>query len=234
MKYVLDIIIPCYNPPEGWERVVAEQMLAVQEQLTETEIAYIIVDDGSTQNMTSSQIDFLIEQPQHVTVLRLPTNLGKGAAVKHGVAHSKASIIAFTDNDFPYEVEYMSRMYNQIVTDSADIVIGHRKNEYYQSIPVMRRWLSKLFRMSFKFLLNIPVSDTQSGLKFFNEKGKAALLDTKIERYLFDLEFIKIAARKNLRINSIELTLRKGIVLPPFAMRILMKELGNFIKILFS
>ena len=62
-------------------------------------------------------------------------------------------------------------------------------------------------------LLRIPTDDTQCGLKGFNQVGREVFLSTTIQRYLFDLEFIFLAAQKNLRIATEEVQLRPDVIL---------------------
>jgi hypothetical protein len=76
------------------------------------------------------------------------------------------------------------------------------------------------------------------GLKGFNNKGKAAFLSTTIDRYLFDLEFVFLAARMKLNIAKVPVNLRDGVVLSKLNVRILATEglnfLGLFVNALFS
>ena len=232
-KERVDIIVPCYNPQQGWEIDLVNRFQEFQQSLPAVELRCILVNDGSTKEVESAQIDHIRQQIPKFLLLSSNENRGKGHAIRTGIAKADTQIVGFTDVDFPYQTSYMHTMYSKIKSNEADVVIGHRRHNYYEKIPLIRRLLSKTLRQLIKLMLNIPVADTQSGLKFFNTKGKDVLLSTTVDRYLFDLEFVKLAAKHSLRIESIELELREGIKLPPFAMSILWRELGNFAKILF-
>jgi hypothetical protein len=86
-------------------------------------------------------------------------------------------------------------------------------------------------RLLIRFFIQIPTDDTQCGLKGFNIKGKEVFLSTSIDRYLFDLEFIFLAAKKKLTIQKVPVQLKKGIVLSKSNFGILSTELFNFLKI---
>ena len=79
--------------------------------------------------------------------------------------------------------------------------------------------------------LRIPTDDTQCGLKGFNAKGKEVFLQTSIDRYLFDLEFVFLSARKKLTLKKVVVELRPGIELSYMRWGVLMQEFGNFLKI---
>ena len=64
-----------------------------------------------------------------------------------------------------------------------------------------------------------------------NQKGKDIFLQTSIDRYLFDLEFIFLSARNKLNIKTVEVELRPEIVLSKMNWKILLQEFGNFLKI---
>ena len=83
-------------------------------------------------------------------------------------------------------------------------------------------------------LFNIPTTDTQAGLKGLSLLGKIALLDTKIDRYLFDLELVKICAKRRLNITEVEATLKHDIDLPGVSLKILSKEVVNLVRIFFG
>ena len=78
----------------------------------------------------------------------------------------------------------------------------------------MSQFLNKIF-------LRLPFSDTQSGLKGFNHKGRKIMLSTTIERYLADTELLAVAAKSGgINIVPCEVSLRDNIVLSKMSARI--------------
>jgi hypothetical protein len=123
------------------------------------------------------------------------------------------------------------KIYSELKSENTDVVIGIRGEEYYTHLPQARVRISKLLRWFIKKFLRIPTDDTQCGLKGMNQKGKEVFLQTTINRYLFDLEFIFLSARKKLSIKTIEVELRPEIVLSKMNWKILLQEFRNFLKI---
>jgi len=229
--YSLAIILPSYNPPKGWiDRVIAEFNGLVAD-LPNEKIALYIVNDGSAEKIADTEF-----ADSAIFILNRNQNRGKGFTLREGVNMTAADKIIYTDIDFPYQRASFLAVYNALA--SADLAIGVRAEDYYHHMPKIRVWVSKSFRVMIRFMLNIPTDDTQCGLKGFNTKGKSVFLCTTIDRYLFDLEFVFLAAKRKLNIVKVPVTLREGVVLSKLNMRILATEalnfLGLFVRSIFS
>jgi hypothetical protein len=111
-------------------------------------------------------------------------------------------------------------------------VLGHRGETYYAKTPYIRKLISKFLRWSLKTFLRLPTDDSQCGIKGFNKKGAAVFLQTKIDRFLFDLEFIKLASKTDLKIKTAEVTLKPDVVFSKVNLKILARESVNFLKVL--
>ena len=49
----INIIIPLYNPHEGWENQFGDHLSELEQELKETEFTVILVNDGSTKALGS-------------------------------------------------------------------------------------------------------------------------------------------------------------------------------------
>ena len=78
-----------------------------------------------------------------------------------------------------------------------------------------------------KFVFRLPVSDSQARLKGFDESGKELFLQTKIDRFLVDLEFLA-RSNKKVSVHPVLVSLRPGVVFTDFGIGILLSEIGNF------
>ena len=229
----LNIIVPCFNPLENWQLELIKSFNVIQELLQQTEIKIILVNDGSSKNL-DKDIKFLEKNIPNFHFIDLKTNNGKGFAIRQGFKISNADCTVFTDIDFPYKENNLIEMVSKI-ENGADFVIGIRKENYYKKIPFIRKNLSLTFKKILKFLFKIPTSDTQAGLKAFSKNMKHIVLETKVNRYLFDLELIKLANKnKKIKFDYVDLSLKDDIILSQMSLSILFKEFKNLIKILFS
>ena len=74
------------------------------------------------------------------------------------------------------------------------------------------------------------------GVIEFDNKGKAIFLETTINRFLFDLEFVKTATvkRQQLKVIPVSVTLRSDVVFSVMNYKVLLVESINFVRLLFS
>ena len=78
----------------------------------------------------------------------------------------------------------------------------------------------------------MKIYDTQCGLKAFNQKGKNIFLETTINRYLFDLEFVYLASNaEDIKIIPVNVQLKPGVVFSKMNFKVLRSELMSFIGI---
>lgn len=231
----LDIILPCYNPRADWENGLSESLSNIRSMLGEGVLqSVIVVNDGSVSGVTKEVVAKLLSAHPEVNLIEYRENHGKGYAVRTGVKNSEADLQIYTDIDIPYVEESIKEFYQILNNDEADVVVASRGNTYYDSLSGFRRILSKSLRWLNGFLFGLKIKDTQGGLKGFNANGKTVFLETTVNRYLFDLEFIQKASKENLRLKALDVKLKPDIILPSPSPMILLKELHNFISLLFS
>ena len=227
----LSIILPCYNPPVGWEDVVVQSCQFIQEKL-QVELELVIVNDGSQKNVSSTEVEKIKASITNFKFIEYTENRGKGYALRQGVAASTQNYKIYTDIDFPYEMESLLKIYADLEKEN-EVVLGKRGGSYYEKTPFLRKVISKFLRWVLKNFLRLPTNDSQCGLKGFNEEGAKVFLDTQIDRFLFDLEFIKLSAKRKKRIALQEVELKPNIIFSKVGFGILFRESLNFIKVLF-
>ena len=98
------MVLPCYNPPSDWEKVVAQSVQSI-EKSGQIAIALIVVNDGSTKNVSDRSITYLKTELADFTYISYPQNRGKGYALRQGVSKVTTDLIIYTDIDFPYTEE---------------------------------------------------------------------------------------------------------------------------------
>ena len=205
----------------------------LRKQLPDKHIRAIVVNDGSDSNIAGESMERLEETARDLLLLSYPINKGKGFAIRTGVQHSLASVIVYTDIDFPYTTESMIQVILPVIQREADVTLAIRNETYYSQLPPGRRWMSKILRAVNRSVLRLHTSDTQGGLKAFSRDVRETFLQTQINRYLFDLEFVYLISKKReLRIRTIEADLREGIRMSPVRLQIILRESLNFLKVL--
>ncbi len=224
--------MPCYNPPEGWEQALADKFAAFAAAIGDLGAAgLIVVNDGSARNTTEQNFNNLRALAPVVQVVSYEKNRGKGYALRQGVLASDADFIVVTDIDFPYTIASMRRV-AETLQAAGGIAAGNRDTAYYAHVPAFRRRLSQGLRWLLRHVLRQPIDDSQCGLKGFDRAGKAVFLETTIDRFLFDLEFLMLANGR-IAIHPVPVELRPGVVFSRVGWKILLAEGGNFLKLFF-
>lgn len=233
MPLQVDILLPCYAPNERWHLELKEFYEAAREKFN---LQFIIVNDGSKSTRLVTQIEELKLAGIPLQFYEYEQNRGKGFALRAGAAKSRSEFIVYTDIDFPFTTDSTLAVLNTLIAGEADIVAGYRNQDYYLSkMSFFRKLLSRSFRFFLKRILRMPVSDTQCGLKGFNQKGKEIFLSTTIDRYLFDFEFIFQCSRKKaILLKTVPVQLKDNVVFSNMKLKILAQESWNLLKVLFK
>ena len=84
----LNVIIPLYNPHAGWEDHFIEHLQELRDELKETEMSVILVNDGSTIQLPG--IDGIMDRFRYLHYYSYPVNKGKGYAIRYGINISDA------------------------------------------------------------------------------------------------------------------------------------------------
>jgi len=231
--FQLAVITPCFNPPISWVENYIHSCKSIENLLNKVDITWILVNDGSLQGMDHDSIAKIEQSLNNFSYFTLEKNQGKGFATRYGVQQVEAQSYIYTDIDFPYKNEDFVAVYHAVSVGN-DLVIAKRSEQYYKQISKSRTWISQRFKTIVKLLIKIPTTDTQAGLKGLSPKGKTILLQTKVNRYLFDLELVKLSVKENLKISEVSVHLKENIALSEVSYKILLTEFINLLKILFS
>ena len=227
----ISLILPVYNPAEGWADIVLNKTDELIRLYPDLEFEVIVVDDGSSPDIFRE--GFHSFNKSYINILGYKLNRGKGHALRTGVSASTGDIVVYTDIDFPYTIQSVSGVIDVLRIGEADIVIGIKDQTYYDQVPPLRRFISKIFRFFIRLFLRIPTDDTQCGLKGFNKKGREIFLKTTIDRYLFDLEFVFLSSReRTVKFKIQKIQLRPDVYFRKMNFGIIKSELWNFFKIL--
>ncbi len=226
----LDILIPVFNPAPGWEDTAIQRFHSIQSKHREISFTLFLVNDGTAHLDTSPEVKKLRSDINNIKWISYGKNKGKGYALRQGVSQSSGDLLIYTDVDWPYSEESMTKVI-EALQSGVDIAVGTRDEAYYKRLPVMRKYVSNWLKKINGWLLHLKVNDTQAGLKGFTKLVKPVFLSTTINRYLFDLEFIYLASRQNLSIGSVPIELRAGIAFSKMSRLVLIHEAWNFLRI---
>lgn len=121
----LSIIVPVFNEEKTVIPVIESLITIKLPQAIKKEI--IVVNDGSTDS-TLKKLKTLTSQKKFksIHVYSLPTNQGKGAAVKKGITKATGEYVIIQDADMEYDPEYIKELVQPIISGTAEVVYGSR------------------------------------------------------------------------------------------------------------
>jgi glycosyltransferase involved in cell wall biosynthesis len=155
------VIIPAFNESGAIERTVSEVRGAVLEGFS---VDALVVDDGSSDDTAARA------KAAGARVVRLPFNLGIGAAVQTGYRYASEhgyDIAVQVDGDGQHDTLYLKDVVRPVAEGLADMSIGSRflaGKEGFRS-SVIRRFGINFFSFLIRLLTGLTIKDTTSGFR---------------------------------------------------------------------
>src|SRR5258708_6697249 len=159
----LSIIIPVYNE----EQTVLELFQKVRKvTLHNIEKEIIIVDDGST-DKSIKLIKEIKDKYSDIRVYTSEINLGKGAAIRFGLAKASGDIILIQDADLDLEPNEYHLLLSPIINGKTKIVYGSRFLKPSTNIPSKTIIANKALTVLTNMLYGSRLTDMQTAYKIF-------------------------------------------------------------------
>lgn len=177
----ISVVIPCKNEEENI-RLVYEELEKVAASLTDCEMEYIYIDDGST-GKTLDLIKELSEEDPKVRYLSFSRNFGKEAAMLAGFRAAQGDYITTIDSDLQDPPSLIPQMVEILESGEYDNVATIRKGRKGEG--VFRSFLTRMF---YRFSNRISEVRLVNGARDFRlmkrEMVEAILAVPESERFL--------------------------------------------------
>jgi len=228
---LVSIVLPCYNPGEGWWQTLVNNINELNEKLSFCNVQYIISNDGSTR-LDKIKVNMLIAI-SNVIFIDNTINEGKGAAIRKGTMRADGDVIIYTDIDFPFGTEPIVEIV-RIFTENPEcwFVYGKRDSEYFRKLPFKRQFISKGLQLVNLLLLSGHVKDTQAGIKGLRREVLPEVQQTKTNSFVFEIELIRKLIRKKIGIKPVDVSAKPSIIFSDFSMKVLFREAVSFSRII--
>jgi len=194
---LLSIIIPAFNEVAFLPEVIRR----VRETPYDKEI--IIVDDGSTDG-TREYLNSL--KVKGVKVILHRENMGKGAAVRRGLAVSTGDVIIVQDADLEYDPKDYPALLGPIIEGKADVVFGsrflggpHRVLFFWHSVG------NFFITLISNMLTDLNLTDMETGYKVFRREVFNHI-SIESDRFGFEPEITSKVAKKGFRIYEVPIS----------------------------
>lgn len=190
---LLSVVIPAYRA----EKIIAKTLEKVKRVLDGTRYNYeiICVVDGHVDKTFEVAKKVEAESPKKIRVISYQENLGKGHAVRFGMARARGDVIGFVDAGIELNPNGLGMLLEHLEWYDADIVVGSKRHPASKVVyPWQRKVLSFGYQMLTRVLFGLSVKDTQVGMKFFRrEVLKKVLPRLLVKDFAFDIELLSVA-----------------------------------------
>jgi glycosyltransferase involved in cell wall biosynthesis len=193
----LSVVMPVYDERATLRQVV-ERVLAVP-----LDVELICVDDGSQDGSREILVELGERHPQ-IRVLLQPKNMGKGAALRRGIAESTGDFVIIQDADLEYDPNEYPLLLGPLTQGKADVVYGsrflgggpHRVLYYWHSVG---NWILTLLSNA---LTNMNMSDMETCYKVFRREVIQSI-PIEEDRFGFEPEITVKVAKRRLRVYEV-------------------------------
>jgi len=187
--------IPAFNEEKNIGAIVAK---------LKKKYDYVLVcDDGSsdtTQTIASSL---------GAIVVKHPTNLGYGAAIKTIFSEAKkidGDVLVTFDADGQHQISEIDSVLKPLIENKAEIVIGSRFLGETKNLPKYRKFGIKTITGLTNTMTGSKLSDAQSGFRAYSKKVLNEILPTESGMGISTEILIK-ASKKHMKILEVPITI---------------------------
>ena len=202
----LTVVVPVYNErflvrdslrrlleaAPGWEGV--------------SEIEVLVVEDGSRDGTRELLREYAAGEPR-IRLIEHPRNLGKGAAVRTGIAEARGDLIVFHDADLEYDPRDIGRLVKPFLEDGADVVYGSRftASERRRVLYFRHTLGNRLITFLSDLATDLNLTDVETCYKMFRSTLLKSL-PIRSNDFRLEIELTAKVAKRNCRIFEVPIS----------------------------
>lgn len=195
----ISLVIPAYNEEERLSKSLDAYLPVLRSFHVPYEVLVIIDGCDDTYGVASSYA------ASGVKAHKFERKLGKGGAIKEGIALAQYGVVAWVDADgslSPHDLQMMLE-----VVPGFDCVVASRWLQgsiWLEKEPLFNRAVGRVFNFMVRGLLGLPIADTQCGAKVFKTSlARRVIASTVVTNRTFDVAILYHARRLHASIAEV-------------------------------
>lgn len=200
----LSIVIPAFNESARLASGRA-RLQPVLEKIGVNFVEVIVVDDGSTDGTLQTAHSVYGDLP-HARFIQQPTNMGKGAALRLGMAIATGDYVITADADQAIDPKHFPAIMKALL--KSELAPGSRaEGRHITYDSTLRTVAGVIFNRIVRHYTKSPLRDTQCGCKGFQlAPGRLLALFGRVDRFAFDAEILYLAELLGFSIKPVSVT----------------------------
>jgi glycosyltransferase involved in cell wall biosynthesis len=179
----LSVIIPVYNEEQTIQEVLERVAAVTLADGIEMEI--VVANDGSTDGTRRAIDERTLPAHLPVHVYHSPINLGKGAAVRLGLAFATGDVLLIQDADLELDPNEYAQLIAPIIEGRADVVYGSRFLRPTSRVALKSRAANRFLTLLTNILFGGRLTDMETAYKVMRRE---ALQGIRLRTVGFDIE----------------------------------------------
>jgi dolichol-phosphate hexosyltransferase len=198
----LSILIAAFNEEASIEACLRE-VVRVYPQ----DVEVIVIDGGH--DRTGEHVCALQRSMPALRYLRNDPDLGKGHAIRRGIAEARGVLMAQLDADLQFLPSDLPRLIEPLQLGAADVVLGSRFARGSRRLPggtPLARTLGNRFMSGYASVLCAQrMTDVLAGIKAWTRTA-IELIELRSDGYSYEVEIPMRAIRRGLRVVEVPVT----------------------------
>jgi glycosyltransferase involved in cell wall biosynthesis len=196
---LISIVIPAFNE----EQTIGEIIARVRAAPLSCPREIVVIDDASRDQTVSIVEKLGAEGRDDLRLVRHPTNRGKGAALRTGLAEARGDIVIIQDADLEYDPRDYPALLEPILEGNADVVFGNRFHGGPHRVLYFWHYLAnKGLTFLTNILTGVNLSDMEVGYKVFRA-DVVRRLSLTADRFGIEPELTIKVARLGVRVYEV-------------------------------
>lgn len=195
----LSIIVPVFNEEKTLLPLLRKVQLV---KLFGLKKEILIVNDGSTDKTVEVLKKLKIPNSR---IFHHPKNLGKGAAIRTAIPHTKGEFVIIQDADLEYDPEDYKTVLLPLMRYQADVVYGSRFKGTHRAFLFWHSVGNKLLTLITNLLYNTILTDMETCYKAFKGEVIRGLV-LRSNRFDFEPEVTAKVLKKGYRLFEVPIS----------------------------